>query len=190
VSHCLIGRPGSSLASIRRASSHAVALAQCRRFFADNPQIEPVVVYDTAGSVRDLLQGGMASAAAIGSRLAAELYGGQILREAIEDDPQNFTRFLLLAREELPPGAATKTSLTFVLHSLPGSLHRALGAFASRGVDLSKIESRPLRSTIGHYRFFVDCDDGLASPAVSEAVAGLRTHCTDVRVLGSYPREL
>lgn len=186
VSHCLVGRPGSSLASIRRASSHAVALAQCRRFFADNPQIEPVVVYDTAGSVRDLLQGGIASAAAIGSRLAADLYGGQVLREAIEDDPQNFTRFLLLSRDEAPPRDASKTSLAFVLHSVPGSLHRALGAFASRGVDLAKIESRPLRGRPWEYAFYLDAM-GDPAGAAGEAVAELREMAVSLRVLGSYP---
>lgn len=186
VSHCLIGRPGASLASIRRASSHAVALAQCRRFFAENPQIEPVVVYDTAGSVRDLLQGGIASAAAIGSRLAAELYGGHVLREAIEDDPQNFTRFLLLSREEAPPRDASKTSLTFVLHSVPGSLHKALGAFASRGVDLAKIESRPLRGRPWEYAFYLDVM-GDPAGAAGEAVAELRSMAVSLRVLGSYP---
>lgn len=186
VSHCLIGRPGSSLASIRRASSHAVALAQCRRFFADNPQIEPVVVYDTAGSVRDLLAGGIASAAAIGSRLAAELYGGQILREAIEDDPQNFTRFLLLSRDEGPARDATKTSLTFVLHSVPGSLHKALGAFASRGVDLAKIESRPLRGRPWEYAFYLDVM-GDPAGAAGAAVAELKEMALSLRVLGSYP---
>jgi prephenate dehydratase len=186
VSHCLIGRPGSSLASIRRAASHAVALAQCRKFFADNPQIEPVVVYDTAGSVRDMLKDGIASGAAIGSRLAAELYGGQILREAIEDDPQNFTRFLLLSREPAPAGAASKTSLTFVLHNEPGALHRALGMFASRGVDLAKIESRPLRGRPWEYAFYLDV---LGDPAgaAGEAVRELTAASVSLRVLGSYP---
>lgn len=187
VSHCLIGRPGSTLASIRRAASHAVALAQCRRFFADNPQIEPVVVYDTAGSVRDLLQGGLASAAAIGSRLAAELYGGQILREAIEDDPRNYTRFLLLARDTVAADAPpSKTSLTFVLHNQPGALHRALGMFASRGVDLAKIESRPLRGRPWEYAFYLDALGDPEGPA-GEAVRELASVAVSLRVLGSYP---
>jgi prephenate dehydratase len=186
VSHCLIGRPGSTLASIRRAASHAVALAQCRRFFAENPQIEPVVVYDTAGSVRDLMQGGLASAAAIGSRLSAELYGGQVLREAIEDDPRNYTRFLLLSRDTATAGPPSKTSLTFVLHNQPGALHRALGMFASRGVDLAKIESRPLRGRPWEYAFYLDAlgdPDGLAGEAVRELAAS----AVSLRVLGSYP---
>jgi prephenate dehydratase len=186
VSHCLIGRPGATLASIRRAASHAVALAQCRRFFAENPQIEPVVVYDTAGGVRDLLQGGMASAAAIGSRLSAELYGGEILREAIEDDPRNYTRFLLLSRDTATEGAPSKTSLTFVLHNQPGALHRALGMFASRGVDLAKIESRPLRGRPWEYAFYLDALGDPEGPA-GEAVRELAAGAVSLRVLGSYP---
>jgi prephenate dehydratase len=185
VSHCLIGRPGSTLASIRRAASHAVALAQCRRFFADNPQIEPVVVYDTAGSVRDLLAGGLASAAAIGSRLSAELYGGQILREAIEDDPRNFTRFLLLSRDAVAAGPPSKTSITFVLKNEPGALHRALGMFASRGVDLAKIESRPLRGRPWEYAFYLDALGDPAGPS-GEAVRELAAAAVSLRVLGSY----
>lgn len=185
VSHCLIGRPGSSLASIRRAASHAVALAQCRRFFAENPHIEPVVVYDTAGSVRDLLRDGLASGAAIGSRLSAEMYGGQILREAIEDDPENYTRFLLLSRETAPAGPASKTSLTFVLHNEPGALHRALGSFASRGVDLAKIESRPLRGRPGEYAFYLDALGDPEGPA-GDAVRELAATAVSLRVLGSY----
>ena len=189
VSHCLIGRPGASLASIRRASSHAVALAQCRRFFADNPQIEPIVVYDTAGSVRDLMQGGMASGAAIGSRLAAELYGGQVLREAIEDDPQNFTRFLLLAREPQAAEKASKTSVVFTLKNVPGALHRALAVFALRGVDLAKIESRPLRGRPWEYAFYLDYLGDPLGPA-GEALLDLRSLSEELRVLGSYPEGL
>ena len=99
IRQCLIGRPGSSVGMIRRVASHPVALAQCRRFFAERPQMEAVSAYDTAGAVQDLMKGGLATQAAIASRLAAELYGGQVLLEGIEDDPENYTRFLLLARE-------------------------------------------------------------------------------------------
>ena len=99
IRQCLIGRPGSSVATIRRVASHPVALAQCRRFFAERPQVEAVSAYDTAGAVQDLMKGGLATQGAIASRLAAELYGGHVLLEGIEDDPENYTRFLLLARE-------------------------------------------------------------------------------------------
>jgi prephenate dehydratase len=189
ISHCLIGRPGSSLLSIRRVASHAVALSQCRRFFAERPNVEPVVAYDTAGSVKDLLRDGPATQGAIASKLAAQLYGGQVLLEAIEDDPQNFTRFLVLAREPGPVEAATKTSIVFSLKNAPGVLHRALSAFASRGVDLAKIESRPLRGRPWEYAFYLDY---LGDPraAAGEALAELRAMSEELRVLGSYPEGL
>lgn len=187
IRHCLIGRPGSSLASIRRVASHPVALAQCRDFFAKHPNIEPVPAYDTAGSVMDLLRAdGPATQGAIASRLAAELYGGKILMEALEDDPQNYTRFLILAREPLTGAPASKTSLVFTLRNAPGALHRALGVFASRGVDLAKLESRPLRGRPWEYAFYLDV---LGDPAgtVGEALDELRAMSGEFRILGSYP---
>jgi prephenate dehydratase len=189
VRQCLIARPGSSLASLRKVASHPVALAQCRRFFEDHPQLEAVVAYDTAGSVRDLMRDGAATSAAIGSALAAELYGGQVLIQGIEDDPQNYTRFLVLARA---PGAletATKTSLVFTLKNEPGVLHKALGAFALRGLDLAKIESRPLRGRPWEYLFYLDV---LGDPrgALGEALLELSGLATSLRVLGSYPGAL
>ncbi len=186
IRHCLIGCAGASLADIRRVSSHAVALAQCRRFFADRPEVEAVVAYDTAGSVKETLRAGVLANAAIASRLAADLYGGQVLMEGLEDDPQNYTRFLLLAREPGPAEAASKTSLVFTLKNEPGVLHRALGAFALRGVDLAKIESRPLRGRPWEYAFYLDV---LGDPraATGEALAELRTLASDLRVLGAYP---
>jgi prephenate dehydratase len=189
IRQCLIARPGASLASIRRVASHPVALAQCRRFFAERPQIEPIPAYDTAGSVQDLLRDGAATHAAIASALAAQLYGGKILLEGIEDDPQNFTRFLVLSREPGPLANATKTSVVFTMKNVPGALHRALGAFATRGVDLSKIESRPLRGRPWEYAFYLDV---LGDPAgaAGEALEELRHVSDHFRVLGSYPEGL
>jgi len=189
VRQCLIARPGSGLPAIRRVASHPVALAQCRRFFAEHPQLEAVVAYDTAGSVRDLLRDGPVTNAAIGSALAARLYGGHILLEGIEDDPQNYTRFLVLAREAGPVETATKTSLVFTLTNEPGILHRAIGAFALRGVDLAKIESRPLRGRPWEYLFYLDV---LGDPrgATGEALGELARMASSLRVLGSYPDAL
>jgi prephenate dehydratase len=183
---CLIARPGASLASIRRVASHPVALAQCRRFFAERRELEPVAAYDTAGSVMDLLRDGPATQAAIASALAAQLYGGQVLMEGIEDDPENYTRFLVLSREPGPLDRANKTSLVFTLRNAPGVLYRALGAFATRGVDLSKIESRPLRGRPWEYAFYLDVlgdPRGVAGEALQE-LAGL---AQELRILGSYP---
>jgi prephenate dehydratase len=189
ISECLIGRPGSSIGMIRRVASHPVALAQCRRFFAERPQVEAVTAYDTAGAVQDLMKGGLATQGAIASRLAAELYGGQVLIEGIEDDPANYTRFLLLARETGPLETASKTSIVFVLENKPGALHQALGVFASRGVDLCKLESRPLRGHPWEYSFYLDV---LGDPrgAAGEAIEELGRSCRDLRTLGCYPEGL
>jgi len=186
IRQCLIACPGTTVEALRRVASHPVALAQCRRFFAEHPAVEPVAAYDTAGSVQELLQDRRPGHGAIASRLAAELYGGEVLLEGIEDDPRNYTRFLLLAREPGPIEEAGKTSLVFVLENVPGSLHRALGAFASRGADLCKIESRPLRGHPWEYAFYLDV---LGDPrgAAGEAIAELRSMSRELRVLGSYP---
>ena len=156
-------------------ASHPVALAQCRDFFAKHPNIEAIAAYDTAGSVMDLLRSdGPATQGAIASKLAAELYGGKMLQEGLEDDPQNYTRFLILAREPLTGVAASKTSLVFALRNAPGALHRALGVFASRGVDLAKLESRPLRGRPWEYAFYLDVLGDPAGRAVGQALAELR----------------
>ncbi len=189
IRQCLIARPGSSVAMIRRVASHPVALAQCRRFFAERPQVEAVSAYDTAGAVQDLMKGGLATQGAIASRLAAELYGAQVLLDGIEDDAENYTRFLLLAREAGPLEAADKTSIVFVLDNKPGSLYRALGVFAARELDLSKLESRPLRGHPWEHSFYLDV---LGDPRgkVAEAVEELGRSCRELRILGSYPEGL
>jgi len=189
IQQCLIARPGASLGSLRRVASHPVALAQCRNFFAAHPHLEAVAAYDTAGSVQRLLAAGPVTEAAIASRLAATLYQGEVLVEGIEDDPQNFTRFLVLAREPGPVGGAAKTSVAFTLPNVAGSLHRALGAFALRGASLAKIESRPLRGRPWEYAFYLDVLGNPQGP-VGEALGELRGLAGEFRILGSYPEGL
>jgi prephenate dehydratase len=189
IRQCLIARPGSSVGMMRRVASHPVALAQCRRFFAERPQVEAVTAYDTAGAVQDLMKGGLATQGAIASRLAADLYGAQVLLDGIEDDPENYTRFLLLAREAVESEAASKTSIVFVLDNKPGALYGALGVFASRNVDLCKLESRPLRGHPWEYSFYLDVlgdPRGVAGQAIEE----LGRSCRELRILGSYPEGL
>jgi prephenate dehydratase len=189
IRQCLIARPGTAVGEIRCVASHPVALAQCRRFFAERSEVEAVTAYDTAGAVRDLMEGRLAADGAIGSTLAAELYGAEVLMESIEDDSENYTRFLVLAQEPGPIEAANKTSIVFVLENKPGALHRAMGFFATRGVDLCKIESRPLRGHAWEYSFYLDA---LGDPrgGMGEAVEELRGVSRDFRVLGYYPEGL
>jgi prephenate dehydratase len=182
---CLVAPPGRSLAEIRSAASHPVALQQCHTFFREHPGVAPVVAYDTAGSVRDLLDGRGDYDAAIGSVLAAELYGGEVLLDHIEDDAGNFTRFLAVAREPTPVVGEAKTSIAFTVPHRPGSLHEALGRFARRGVDLTRLESRPIAGTPWEYRFYADLR-GVPLAEQLACVEELRGAGSDVRVLGSY----
>ena len=189
IRQCLIGRPGSSVDLLRRVASHPVALAQCRRFFTEHPWADSVTAYDTAGAVRDLMRSGQATDAAIASTLAAELYAAEVLLEGIEDDPQNYPRFLVLAQEPGRVAQASKTSIVFVLENTPGSLHTALGAFATRGVDLCKLESRPLRGHPWEYSFYLDALGDPRGPA-GEAIEDLRACSREFRILGQYPEGL
>lgn len=185
VRHCLIAHPRTPLAAVRRVASHPVALAQCRKFFAAHPDVEPVPAYDTAGSVSDLMAGRLPADAAIASSLAAELYGAAVLQEDLEDHPENYTRFLVVGPDPAPPERARKTSLVFTLPNVPGSLYRALGAFASRGLDLTKIESRPIPGRPWEYAFYLDV---LGNPQgdVAAALEELGGFARELRVLGAY----
>lgn len=186
VRHCLIAPPDTPLADVRRVVSHPVALAQCRKFFSAHPELEPVPTYDTAGSVRDLMARRVAATAAIGSALAAALYGAVVLCEGLEDHSENYTRFLVVAREPAPLERATKTSLVLTLPNLPGSLYRALGSFAERRLQLTKLESRPIAGRPWEYAFYMDVI-GDPRADVGEALAELSGRARALRVLGSYP---
>jgi prephenate dehydratase len=190
ISHCLITLPGAALGDIRRVISHPQALAQCENNLRalTGAVIEPV--YDTAGSVKMIKEMGDPSVAALASRRAAQLYGLPVLRENMEDNPENYTRFQIIARQAVVPGDATraKTSIVFALINRPGSLFHAMSAFALREIDLTKIESRPLVGKPWEYYFYVDFAGSTADPAVQRALANLEEFSTFLRVLGSYPR--
>jgi prephenate dehydratase len=187
--HNLIAAQGTRLEEVNRVYSHPVALGQCRRFLSGRPEMTPVAAYDTAGSVKMIMESREAGAAAIASVAAAEVYGARILVPGIEDDQANFTRFLLLAREdafaEAPPGA-DKTSIVFALENRTGLLYRAMAVFALRDIDLMKIESRPLIGRPWEYSFYLDFKGAQTEPHVHNALAHLREFATSVKVLGSY----
>ncbi len=190
VSHALVSVPGATIEGLRKVWSHPVALAQCERFFRAHPSIEAVAALNTAGAIAEVLSRGRADEAAIGSRRAAERYGGEILRAPLEDDPENWTRFLLLARRDEPerpaPPGPRKTSLVFSLAHRPGSLREALSVFADRGLDLTKIESRPLKGRPFEYAFHADLVAPHDAP-IDAAVDALSKVARGVRVFGTYP---
>jgi len=200
VSHSLLARERLPLERYRLVLSHPQAAGQCARFLRTELAAAKVRhCNSTAEAVRAAAEGDDPSVAAIGNRRAAELYGAQIVREGIEDGGSNETRFVWLARADRPreipwrnppaPDSPRKTSVVFwgAGAERPGWLVRCLLEFASRGINLTKIESRPRKERLGHYMFFADLEGGAEQPPVAEALAALRDHCQEVRVLGSYP---
>ncbi|MBI3209337.1 MAG: prephenate dehydratase [Candidatus Solibacter usitatus] len=190
--HNLIAPQGVSWAKIRRVYSHPVALNQCLDFFAAHPHLERIPFYDTAGSVKMIVEQKLTDAAAIASSVAAEIYGARILKRSIEDDRQNFTRFVLLQRPGTKPLLAQtgdrKTSLVFTTRNVPGALFRSLSAFALRDLSLAKIESRPLRGKPWEYLFYVDVLEDIAAPRMKKALGHLEELADFLKVLGCYPR--
>ena len=191
--HNLIAPPRVGFKQVRRVYSHPVALNQCLDFFAANPQVQRIPFYDTAGSVKMVMEEALEDAAAIASAVSADIYGARILRRSIEDDRQNFTRFFLLRRADqrsltLDEGGKKgwKTSLVFTTRNQPGSLFRALSAFALRDLSLTKIESRPLRGKPWEYLFYVDFLGNLDEERVKRALGHLEELADMLRVLGCY----
>jgi prephenate dehydratase len=187
VRHCLIVMPGVKASEIKRAISHPQALEQCASYLRSHG-IQAEQVYDTAGGVKILKQTGRRDTAAIASRRAAELHGMQILEEGIEDDHENYTRFLAIARQALRPQSDAKTSIVFTLRNDPGALFKALSVFALRDIDLTKIESRPLRGKPWEYLFYIDFLGAAHEDAAKRALEHLAEYAVMLRVLGSYPR--
>ena len=184
--HNLIAAPGVKLKDIGRAYSHPVALEQCRELFRRNPGIEPMPFYDTAGSVKHLVENRLRDAAGIAGRQAAQEYKARILVSGIEDDKRNFTRFFLVTRRRRVLPGANKTSVAFSVKNLPGALFKALSVFALRDISLSKIESRPRRGRPWEYIFYVDFLRG-DDQAARKALGHLAEIADVVKVLGIYP---
>ena len=190
IRHNLIAVPGVTMSDVKRVISHPVALSQCRSFLASHPEFEVMPFYDTAGSVKHVMAEGLRNVAGIAPELAAVQYGGEILAAGIEDNEQNFTRFHLVRRLEDPPlleatAPENKMSLAFAIDHRPGTLVAALQRLAWAGVDLTKIESRPVPGSPWEYVFYVDVR--FDTPGKAEvAVAALIEHCRMVKVLGRY----
>jgi prephenate dehydratase len=192
IRHNLIAIPGASIAEIDRVYSHPVALAQCRRFLAAHPAMKAMAFYDTAGSVKQLMELGERNVAAIASEAAAATYGAEILARDIEDNPENYTRFFLVRRareaetgQESTDQESNKMSIAFTLENRPGSLVAALSALSAMGTNLTKIESRPVQGKPWEYIFYVDCQIG-SSAEGARALEALDAHCGMVKELGRY----
>lgn len=189
VRHFLITVPGASLTDITEVTSHPQALGQCRRFLERVlPKAEQVAALSTAGAVEDVCKIGDIRRAAIGTKRAAELYGGQIIAHDIQDVRSNFTRFIVLRNDDSPPTGNDKTSISFVLHvNAPGSLLESLTPFAETKIELTKVESRPTKEWLGEYYFLLDFQGHRTDAVVLETLDRLSQVAT-VKVFGSYPR--
>ncbi len=186
ISHFLIGCRGSSLETIRTVESHPVALAQCEKFFVRHADLKQIASDDTAASVRRVVESGDLSRAAIAGKRAADLYEGYILQERLEDHSENYTRFALLARNPDMSAHGRKISLVVRLAHRPGALHYALRPFVRRGVDLLKIESRPIKGRPWEYNFYLDLQAPPTESDLSGALDEIRERAEEVRYLGRY----
>lgn len=187
INHCLIGSSGAGLDTIKSVYSHPQALGQCRNFLK-HLNAELIPTYDTAGSVKMIKEKGMTDSAAIASARAAEIYGMKIIAQEIEDNPNNFTRFFILSKSDSPPSGNDTTSIVFSAKNRPGVLYELLREFASRGISLTKLESRPTRQTPWEYNFYLDFEGHREDKSAREALKNLEKTSVFVKVLGSYPK--
>ncbi|OGO20427.1 MAG: hypothetical protein A2144_04520 [Chloroflexi bacterium RBG_16_50_9] len=187
VSHCLIANPGTKLESIKKVYSHSQALGQSQAYIR-HMKFEVIPTYDTAGSVKMIKEKGITDGAAIASARAAEIYGMEILAREIEDNPNNFTRFFVLAKQDSPPSGNDKTSIVFAVKHKPGALYEFLKELANHKLNLTKIESRPTRQKPWEYNFYLDFEGHREDKVPSEVLERVKDFAIFVKVLGSYPK--
>lgn len=187
ISHCLITHKGTKLNQIRTVYSHPQALAQCRKFLEQH-ELEAISTFDTAGSVKMIKERNMVEAAAIASERAAQIYDMTILAKDIEDIRNNSTRFFVLDKEDSLYSGEDKTSIIFAAKSVPGVLYKILGEFAQRNINLTKIESRPTKSTPWEYHFYLDFEGHRTETKCTQALESIKDRTLFVKILGSYKK--
>ena len=186
INHCLLALPGESLDSIKRVYSHPQALAQCEEFLR-KLDADIVPTYDTAGSAKMITEKRLKNCAAIASERVSQIYQVDILAQNIETNPNNYTKFFVISKEKPRYAAKNKTSLIFAAKNVPGALYSCLGAFATRGINLTKLESRPTRDRPWEYIFYVDFEGHIEDEVCKQALAELEDKTTFLKLLGSYP---
>jgi prephenate dehydratase len=188
VEHYLLVRPGTQASDIKVVYSHPNALGQCRRFLERCfPKAQAMAALSTAAAAEEMLASAI-PAAAISNKRAAEIYNAEVLASQVQDNPHNVTRFVVLALSDHPPTGRDKTSIACSLEDRPGVLWQTLGEFATRTINLTKVESRPSKEELGRYFFLVDLEGHREEPLVQDALEGVRRRASFFRVLGSYPR--
>jgi len=187
--HHLIANSGVTLSQIRRVFSHPQALMQCSKSTARLKKVKVIPTYDTAGSVKKIKEEEIKDGAAIASDLAARFYGMTVLKKNLQNDFDNFTRFLLLSKGGRPLPNANKTSIVFSIRNCPGALFRSISVFSLRNIDLYKIESRPLHGKPWEYFFYIDFAGSLDDPNCKKALSHLKEMTNYLKLLGSYPRD-
>lgn len=186
VTHQLLAVPGTRLEDVKRIYSHPQGLAQCERFLHGLSGVEIVATYDTAGSAKLIRDQHARDAAAIASARAGEVFGLSVLASGIQDFDENITRFLIVSRSAIPLGEPDKTSVVFTLHNEPGALFKALSVFALRNIDLTKLESRPIRGRAFEYLFYADIAVPRQDLQCARALVHLAEFARSLRTLGSY----
>jgi prephenate dehydratase len=186
VVHHLLALPGATLEGLRRVYSHPQGLAQCERFLRSLTNVETIATYDTAGSAKMVADAGLRDAAAIASARAGEVFGLTSLAQSVQDFDDNITRFLVVGHRPIPNAVADKTTIVFTLPNEPGSLFKALSVFALRGIDLTKLESRPIPGRSWEYLFYVDLAAARDEVTCTRALAHLAEFAPMLRTLGTY----
>ncbi len=187
IAHCLIVNPSTTIKMLKTVYSHPQALAQCS-IFLEKQKWEIIPTYDTAGSVKIIKEKNLKNVAAIASEKAAEIYGMKILAKDLADNLENYTRFFVLSHEDSPVTGRDKTSIIFSATHEPGALYHVLGEFAKRNINLTRIESRPTKTTAWQYNFYLDFEGHRTEKRCTEALEALEKYVTFVKILGSYPK--
>ena len=187
VVHNLIAFEGTEIDQIHRVYSHPKGLEQCERFLQTLNDVEIIATYDTAGSAKMIKEQGLTDSAAIASVRAAEIFGLRVIRQAVQDVAENFTRFLIVSRDSVPLGVPDKTTIVFTVPNDPGALFKALSVFALRDIDLTKLESRPIPDRPFEYMFYADLSANRDDIRCERALMHLAEFAPSLRTLGSYP---